>query len=270
MSFTGNLDTIDLTDVLQLLCNDQKTGVLRLTNENNEVKIFIQDGSIIYATSTQKEFRLGTIMSNKGIITYKQLMDAIVGSKEQNIAIGKFLVIKKYITEDVLKQFTNKQVEEILYSIFLWSEAHFEYTDQTHNLDGMIVSPFNTMTLMLEATRRIDEMSVFTKKINDKKMVFRITEKILANKGIILKLNEWRMLSFVDGIRSVEAIIKKSGLDKYSVYRILYSLISYGLVSEKAAEQQGEEKMKNTNFSAVAGAYYNTMHTIKNYFTAEF
>jgi len=270
MSFTGNLDTIDLTDVLQLLCNDQKTGVLRLTNENNEVKVFIQDGSIIYATSTQKEFRLGTIMSNKGIITYKQLMDAIVGSKEQNIAIGKFLVIKKYITEDILKQFTNKQVEEILYSVFLWPEARFEYTDQTHNLDGMIVSPFNTMTLMLEATRRIDEMSVFTKKINDKKIVFRITEKILDNKGVILKLNEWRMLSFVDGIRSVEAIIKKSSLDKYSVYRILYSLISYGLVGEKTAEQQGKEKMKNTDFSAVAGAYYNTMHTIKNYFTAEF
>ena len=269
MSFTGNLDTIDLTDVMQLLCNDQKTGILKLTNENNEVKVFIQDGSIIYATSTQKEFRLGTLMSNKGIITYKQLMDALVGSREQNIAIGKFLVMKKYITEDMLKQFTNKQVEEILYNIFLWPTAHFEYTDQAHNLDGMIVSPFNTMTLMLEATRRIDDMSVFAKKINDKKMVFRITEKILDKKGIILKLNEWRILSFVDGIRSIEGIIKKSGLDKYSVYRILYSLISYGLVDEKTAEQQREENIENIDFSAVAGAYYNTMHTIKNYFTAE-
>ncbi|MCD6186033.1 MAG: DUF4388 domain-containing protein [Deltaproteobacteria bacterium] len=269
MSFTGNLDTIDLTDVLQLLCNDQKTGVLKLTNENNEVKVFIQDGSIIYATSTQKEFRLGTLMSNEGIITYKQLMDAIVGSKEQNIAIGKFLVIKKHITEDILKQFTNKQVEEILYNIFLWSKAHFEYTDQAHNLDGMIISPFNTMTLMLEATRRIDDMSVFTKKINDKKIVFRITEKILDNKGVILRLNEWRILSFVDGIRSVEGIIKKSGLDKYSVYRMLYSLISYGLIDEKTAEQEGEDKTENANFSAIAGAYYNTMHKIKKYFTAE-
>ena len=266
MSFTGNLDTIDLTDVMQLLCNDQKTGILKLTNENNEVKVFIQDGSIIYATSTQKEFRLGTLMSNKGIITYKQLMDALVGSREQNIAIGKFLVMKKYITEDILKQFTNKQVEDILYNIFLWDEGSFEYKDQAHNLDEMIVVPFNTMNIMLEAARRIDDMSIFKKKINNEKMVFDITEKILDNEGIILKLNEWRMLSCIDGRRSVGGITKKSGFDQYSIYNILYSLISYGLVEEHAAEQV--EKKEAVIFSAIVGEYYNILQTIRSHFTA--
>ena len=50
---------------------------------------------------------------------------------------------------------------------------------------------------------------------------------------------------------------------------MLYSLISYGLIDEKTAEQEGEDKTENANFSAIAGAYYNTMHKIKKYFTAE-
>ncbi|MBL0700793.1 MAG: DUF4388 domain-containing protein [Desulfosarcina sp.] len=262
MSLTGNIDTIDLTDLLQLLCNDQKTGILKITNEKNEVKIIIKDGSIIYATSSQKEFRLGTLFVNEGIITYKQLMDAIVESKKQNLAIGKFLVIRKHITTDILKQFSNKQVEEILYNIFLWDEGDFEYKDQEHNLDKMIVVPFNTMNIMLEAARRIDDMSIFKKKINNEKMVFNITEKILDNEGIILQFNEWRMLSFVDGACSVEGIIKKSGFDKYSVYSILFSLISYGLVEECASGQ-----VKDTvNFSAVIGEYYNILQTVRSCF----
>ncbi|WP_084445968.1 DUF4388 domain-containing protein [Desulfosarcina sp. BuS5] len=264
MSLTGNINTIDLADLLQLLCNDQKTGILKITNEKNEVKIIIKDGSIIYATSSQKEFRLGTLMVNEGIITYKQLMDAIAESKKQNLAIGKFLVIKKHITTDILKQFSNKQVEEILYNIFLWNEGNFEYKDQAHNFDEMIVAPFNTMNIILEAARRIDEMSIFKKKINNEKMVFNITEKILDNEGIILQLNEWRMLSFVDGTCSVEGIIKKSGFDKYSVYRILYSLISYGLVEECAAGQV--EEKDTVNFSAIICEYYNILQTVRSCF----
>jgi len=266
MSLKGNLNTIELTDLLQLLCNDHKTGVLEITNENNEVKVFIQDGSIIYATSSQKEFRLGTLMVNEGIITGKQLMNAIVASREKNISIGKFLVMEQQISPDALKQFTNKQVEEILYDIFLWGEGSFEYQDQTLDLEKMIIVHFNTMNIMLEAARRIDDMSIFKKTINNATMVFYITEKILDNKGIVLKSNEWRMLSFINGIRSVKEIIKKSGFDNYSAYNILHSLIAYGLLKEDSGGQAAQKE--TAVFSTIAGEYCNILQAVKSHFKA--
>jgi hypothetical protein len=61
MSLKGNLDTFFLNSIFQLLSADQKTGILMVQNTQKQVKIYFQDGDIVYATGNQKENRLGTI-----------------------------------------------------------------------------------------------------------------------------------------------------------------------------------------------------------------
>ena len=47
MSLKGNIETIFLNSILQLLSDDQKTGVLHVKNHQKEVKIYFQDGDIV-------------------------------------------------------------------------------------------------------------------------------------------------------------------------------------------------------------------------------
>ena len=44
-------------------------------------------------------------------------------------AIGKILLDKGYITLDVLKEYNQKQVEEIPYNILFWKKGKFEYKE---------------------------------------------------------------------------------------------------------------------------------------------
>ena len=73
MSLKGNLDTFFLNSIFQLLNADQKTGILKVQNTQKQVKIYFQDGDIVYATGNQKENRLGYHLQSSGLISSEQL-----------------------------------------------------------------------------------------------------------------------------------------------------------------------------------------------------
>ena len=258
MAIKGNLQTLEISNVLQLLCSDQKTGILTLTNDNNEVKVNILEGSIIFATSSQEKFRIGILLRNDGIISEDRLKNCLKKSKQINNAVGKVLVDEGLISQNVLDIYITRQVENILYDIFFWREGNFEYKDMELDLKRIKTVPLNIMNLLLEASRRIDEMSVLEKQIPNANMVYQITKNIQELGDIILNINEWRILSFINGKQSVKQIVKISGFDKFSAYKILYSLFSYGLLRE-VVTTNSENKF---DYSIIVAAFYNILQII--------
>lgn len=263
MSLKGNLETFFLINVMQLLCNEQKTGILQVTDGNNEVKVIINEGTIMYAMGTQKEFRLGSFLKNEGLISEELLQKSLEEGKEKQMALGKIMVENGYISQKELKEATGKQVKELLYSMFLWEKGNFEYKDATLNLKGMIVVPLNTMNLILEASRRIDEMSVLKKQIPEDEMKFKLSEKILNKEDVILNLNEWYILSIIDSNRTVRQVIEKSGYDEYRVYKILFSLISYGLI-EETKEIYFKKNKYFTNYSILIKFFHDIVKDLQS------
>jgi len=160
MNLQGDFEGLTLASVLQLLCNDQKTGVLTVTCENEKSRVFFEKGRIVYASASLKEARLGFLLRNDGIISAQQLQNCISFAKETKLHLGKVLVEKGYVSIETLKKYNTKQVETILYNLFFWKKGKFEYKDARLNLKGMIIIQLNPMKLILEASRRIDELSV--------------------------------------------------------------------------------------------------------------
>ncbi|SLM27977.1 conserved hypothetical protein [Desulfamplus magnetovallimortis] len=261
MNLQGDFEGLFLTSILQLLCNDQKTGLLRVTSGNNECKVFFDEGTIVYASGSQKEVRLGYILRRDGIISADQLQKCLALGREQKMSLGKILVDKGYVSLNTLNKYNTKQVEEILYSLLLWKKGKFEYKDIKLNLEGMVITQLNPMKLILEASRRIDEMSVLNTVITSDKLVFRIAGNVQNKEEIKLNANEWRILSLIDGTRTIREIITKSGYDEFAVYKIFFSLNSYGLI-EQTEEVQLSDKPDSKDFSAVITVYNDILQSI--------
>lgn len=240
MNLQGDFEGLTLASILQLLCNDQKTGILTVTRGKDKSKVYFDQGTIVYATAAVKQARLGFLLRNDGIISVKQLQKCLTFAKAENLHLGKVLVEKGYISLDTLKKYNTKQVEAILYDLLFWEKGVFTYRDAKLNLKNMIVTQLNPMKLILEASRRIDELSVLRKVIPSDKLVFKMSGKVKSKEEIKLNANEWRVLSLIDGSRSVRQIIQESSYDEFAVYKILYSVISSGLI-----EQKEEVQLKN-------------------------
>jgi len=262
MNLQGDFEGLFLTSILQLLCNDQKTGLLRVTSGENECKVFFEAGTIVYASGSQKESRLGYILRRDGIISAEQLQKCLTLGREQKMSLGKILVDKGYVTLSTLKKYNTKQVEEILYSLLLWKKGKFEYKDIKLNLEGMVITQLNPMKLILEASRRIDEMSVLNTVITSDNLVFRISGHVQNKEDEIrLNANEWRILSLIDGNRTIHQIVAQSGYDEFAVYKIIFSLNSYGLVEQKEEVQLSDSTGKE-EYSAVITVYNDILQAV--------
>jgi len=266
MALQGNLETFFLASVFQLLCNDKKTGVLQVGDEGNEVKVYFKEGTVIYAISSQKEHRIGYFLKSKGMLSERDLQKCLQVAKQKKFQLGKVLVDEGYITIDDLKDVISLQVENILYGLFLLQKGNFDYKDAKLNLSGLILTELDAMELILEASRRVDEMSILQKQIPSDKLVFRMSERVQDEEEVKLNSNEWRILSLVNGKRSIREVIMGSGYDDLGAYKILYSLVSSGLI-EKAGEVQVEEvpvkkKEVSVDFPGIVTIYNDVFQVI--------
>ncbi|NOX33809.1 MAG: DUF4388 domain-containing protein [Deltaproteobacteria bacterium] len=268
MNLQGDFEGLTLASILQLLCNDQKTGVLSVTCDDEESRVFFEQGTIVYASASLKEARLGFLLRTDGIISVQQLQKCLAFAREEKLHLGKILVEKGYISLDTLKKYNTKQVEAILYNLLFWKKGRFEYKDARLNLKGMIVTQLNPMKLILEASRRIDELSVLKKFIPSDKFVFKMSGKVQSKEEIKLNANEWRILSLIDGTRTVRQVINESGYDEFAVYKIFFSVISSGLIEQKEEIRLDDQDGEN-DYSAILTVFNDILTSIKKNITDE-
>jgi hypothetical protein len=93
----------------------------------------------------------------------------------------------------------------------------------------------------MEASRRLDELEVIKRKIPSGESVLMMAAS--PPEGAVeinITPEEWRILVLVDGRRSVADIAKLVGLDEFGAMRVLYGLVSAGLIEVAAGDLQIE------------------------------
>ncbi|MBI3931807.1 MAG: DUF4388 domain-containing protein [Acidobacteria bacterium] len=121
--------------------------------------------------------------------------------------------------------------EEAVYALAIWSQGDFKFEPGVAT-QHRTISKSNT-NLLMEAARRLDEWRVLSKKIPAVELVPEFM--VLENREGQINLNtsEWLILSKIDGQRSVKAIAQASGLSVFDAAKILYGLITTGLIRLK-------------------------------------
>jgi hypothetical protein len=265
MSLNGNLDSFQLASILQLMHSDRKTGALQVREGERWANVIMRDGAIVYAMASHQHYRLGNLLMARGAVTLEQLQQCLDEGKKKKQALGKVLVDRGYVSTSQLMEFIRSQVEEILYSLFFWESGEFEYRDARLDLSGMVVTSLDILEVMLEASRRIDEMPILKKQVTSEGMVFRKTVPAEEDKNLILISYESNVLELIDGERTVDRLIEESGGDKFNVYKALYSLISSGLIEKVEQPEDKPVQPPGTgveDYSPVITAYHNIFQII--------
>ncbi len=267
MALKGNLENFFFASLLQHLAREKLTGILRIVEGQEEARVFVKDGTIIYAVGSLKEARLGHLLRAKGIISVQELGKCVEVAKEEKRLLGKVLVEKGYISAETFKKFIEKQIQEILYNLFFWKSGEFQFKETPLKLEEDVVVNLNTIDVILEASRRIDEMSVIRSQLPDEGVVLKISEKFPDKKEVKLDANEWHVLSLIDGKKNVGQVAKKSGYDTYPVYKLLFSLLSSGLIQKtETVALKGNDMISDQSgliivHNDVLGVVFKTMQT---------
>src|SRR5919106_5209424 len=129
MALKGTLKDFGIADILQLIGQQQKTGMLHLRSRDNEVQVGFQDGNIVKAESTTRNKRdlIGNMLVRAGIITQAQLDEALDAQRRTLKRLGDVLVSSGMMTREHFSRMMQLQSTETLYKLFSWKTGTYEF-----------------------------------------------------------------------------------------------------------------------------------------------
>ncbi len=135
--------------------------------------------------------------------------------------------------------------EQAIDTILQWRKGKFVFRPGEETLEKTVELPIQQV--ILDAARRIDELNKIQRLIPSFDLIPHIVEVPDAGvEKINLRPEEWKVLAFVDGHISIREISQRVRLSEFETGRILYGLISSGLV-KLMQETKKEEKVDTPN-----------------------
>lgn len=239
MSFTGNLKTVTFPDLLQLFSAGKKTGTVSIIRGNIKKEIIFKNGNIISASSQDaEEDYLGQLLLKTGRITKNDLQRAVYMHKGSGKRIGQVLVEMKLISREELSIYLKQQVEEVIYNLFSWQEGEFIFKEGQlpSNREGLV--ELNTMNIVMEGTRRVDEWDEIQKVLPSDHQILRVaTSPETKSDEVTISLDEFRIITLIDGQRTLADILEASPLGEFTTSRAIYKLMLSRLVEVSGAKK---------------------------------
>ncbi|MDP3232023.1 MAG: DUF4388 domain-containing protein [Myxococcales bacterium] len=280
MALKGTLKDFGIADILQLIGQQQKTGILSLTNKGESVNVSFKDGNIVRAESTSRNRKdlIGSMLMVANLITEAQLEFALETQKRTLQRLGDVLVGQGSVSLEKFRSMVALQTSETLFKLFAWKSGHYAF--EVHDVEvESAFTPLRAESVLMEGFRRVDEWPVVKKRITSDSMTFEkikelpppalqkddfddalddafAEEKKEINKGEFQSVgdNERRVYEAIAPGRTVTRIIELSMLGEFETSKALCNLINLEYCKGNAPAGESSVPGRPSRVKTLAGA----------------
>ncbi len=157
MAVEGTLDLFKLPEILQLISQQKKTGILTVQGQQDIVAISFLTGRIVAADALNQtlEEGLSQILLKEGIISAPDLGRAASEHQASGGRLVDLLVERRYIERSQLLEALRLQTYRLLEQLLRWSQGDFKFYsgDEVSFEDGFV--PISVEELLIKAAPAI-------------------------------------------------------------------------------------------------------------------
>jgi len=226
-SLEGDLASVEVPDLLTFLHQGERSGVLAMERSDQETKLYLRQGSPVYAASTHDDLRLGAILVRHGRLAQGAVDEALARQEATGPRLGQILVASERITEAELGSFLKVQVSEVIFETFGWEDGWFSFFERVPPPHTAVTLEMALQNLLIEGVRRIDVRARLAEVFPDLAMaVEMVVNPDRVKHTATLTPEEWNVLFLLDGRRSLSEICRLAGdVDEASTLQILHGLL---------------------------------------------
>ena len=229
---TGSLADTDFPDLIHGLHDRRWTGTIELNRGRVDSVVTVQDGRLTFATSTNRDERLGELLLRKERINLRQYYEAGKAIRKGK-RLGALLVEQGALDARDLVKAVVDHTQEVIYSVFLWTEGFYRLRDGADANAETITLKLSTANIILEGIHRITAWSRIERGIGgpDARYVRapdykdHLPEMTLAPEKLLL-------LTGHEGERDVETMCRESPLSDYEVCRTIWAFRVIGVLKQ--------------------------------------
>lgn len=232
----GRLEDVHFSEILLTISQRKETGVLHVVRYRIEKDIYFQEGRIVFAKSNDRDERLGELVLRSGKIGYRHLDES---SKKvvPGLRLGTILVQEGYLKASDLYLGVIQQVEEIVYSIFDWSEGTFAFRDGELPTKEVITLSISTPDIILKGIGRVWRWSWVRDWVGALNTVYvRKDDWESVAKKMSITPQIQSMIDLLEQPRLLEEILDISAMSNFETCKLLWALLIIGLIQPAMAQ----------------------------------
>ncbi len=256
MALEGSLRDFDLFSLFNMIKIQGKNGTLVLSQGQEFVKVFFENGEIVGCDSNQvrMEDRLGTMLVRLGRLTGEELLSMVQVQRQTLKRMGTLLLESGKVTAADLQDALFSQATAILHRSFRWVEGDYRFDSfLPADLDREHFVPIPVDTILMEAARIQDEWPEVERRLpgldtalgrSPKAQALRLdidreVSSVLDGRGQVhgssgLTHEQEMVLSYFDHPQSAREVIQVSRYEELDTCKAVADLLEAGLLEPQS------------------------------------
>jgi hypothetical protein len=232
MRHEGQLDQqLDVADLVQEMSLNHFSGRLRLELEETRIVLTMEEGRLVFASSSNLDHRLGPSLLRRGLITLRQMEDA-TAAMVPGKRFGTVLVEMGFLTPKDLVRGVVEQTRAIILHVFRWTSGRYEVQEGATRGEDITLN-MSTPQLVLDGISQIESWTRIERGCGNLPTRYR---RVPGSEGLFnqltLDIDQAELLRAVNGARDVEALCAGSVLSHFEVCRNLWAFRVIGLIRQ--------------------------------------
>jgi hypothetical protein len=220
VSLQGNLRDFSVTEILQLLGTQKKTGCLELTWGAERGLVYLQEGAVVATREPNRgeDDALLAFLVKVHRLSDEQFRGVLSIQRESKRDLEDILVKGRYMDPAELGRLVERQILDSLTSLIRWENGAYRF-DSAKRWPGLVVTSLSVESSLIEASRRVDEHKRFIATFKDPYQVLGIRD--LPDPDEELYDEERELFGIIDGQRTLTEVVSEAPLTEYEAYEAL-------------------------------------------------
>jgi hypothetical protein len=242
LSIQGTLAETTVPDLFRSIVRSSETAVLSLDAIGRSDTIYVSEGRIVAADSTDPDLGLAETLLRSGELSidqYTQALDRLVVQRR----IGGLLCELGYLKPEDLPRAIERQANAIVLNAMAYRTGSYTIEFMDHIPDGVISLPLSTERLILDGVRRIEFWSLITRGVG---RLDRTLEPVpdAGTRTFQLELSEdeSHVMNLLSDPQTVEQLCARSYLSNFHTFRTIWGLLAVNLIQDAEVAAVDEKR----------------------------
>jgi hypothetical protein len=213
----------------------QVPGVIEAQRGDVVKRVFIREGNVVHATSTDRNDSLGAYLQRTGKITAEQFTHTMMVRSEANKRYGELLIEQGLISPAGIYDAIRKQVESIVWSLFYWQQGEVRFQIGSFQNPGGVRIQLPMRQVIVEGIKRAPNAKALVARLGKKETVFKPTYTTEELTQAALDENEYALVKLLDGERSLYEVCTQGPLAPSENAKLVYAFYVLRLIRRQEA-----------------------------------
>lgn len=271
--FNADLEHFELTDIMQLITQQVKSGILTVKSKEGNCSWSFCDGQLVGFSChfPSHSIDLESILVKSGMMKRRQF-DQLVERHgcRSTIELERALVKDELVTPEKLEEINLRRLIETFIISLQWTKGQYRFIPTTEITSQEFFTPQDVNFVILEALRQIDEMAIMEERLKPLDRRFEpaldLIEATPGQDGQEISfgklgldrqfdLDELEVYNLFNGLRTLEEILNISTLGRFHTCRIILNFLDRGIITPPTGELSSyRQKLTQTKFYQYSAA----------------